>query len=580
MSESDTPPSNVSDYLTAMESCDSSTDPTSTQAAASGWSQDGDLLGCDQLERRWLLWHAFMKEHAHLDAWLQLAEQAVCSQNWTQVTYASAKEDLRRFERLRCEAGTRLVQLDGLTHKNRMLTRLFKGAMRARLLVAARECGQRWDDVNVKLESITGRLTNFVCLWEEFEAEREELALWLAELEVRLLDVQQLTGSTCEKLAQLQAFQECVCVNSGRVSGLLKRGEGLIQLCEPSDAQRVERHLLELLRSCSHVYNNIGRTHMRLLSMKLVFEDDFMLTPPPDSGCPSEMLFEEEGSPLDLPVSLKDRHPPPPPSSPPSPSHEHLEWDPSVDVGRSVSCSGDSYFNACTGGWYQDADEMMSLVTSCLSWLAGECNTRLKRRSYISSLNSDISNDAINQEAEMDLNAAHHHWNHWVTSTPEDQDGEAVGFDGRVRAWLGGQSPSPPSCCKAVQTDGQFSVADKPAVHALSGVAEIPRCQDDTSRVSNSWPHWTRERRQSRTDDHDEEEEKGSCCDEAEHLLPQQSRAPRAPPFPALICLLLAAVVSLLACLLWNFLEPPCRRGMSRTQRNFHLSYVNGAPPT
>lgn len=49
----------------------------------------------------------------------------------------------------------------------------------------------------------------------------------------------------------------------------------------------------------------------------------------------------------------------------------------------------------------------------------------------------------------------------WATSTPDRQDGDPVGFDGgRVRAWLGVQSPGPPdtrtSCCKAVQTDGEM----------------------------------------------------------------------------------------------------------------------------
>jgi len=61
-------------------------------------------------------------------------------------------------QRLRCEAGSHLVPLDSLTQKNRTLTRLFQGTMQARLLASARECGRRWDDVNAKLESITGRL--------------------------------------------------------------------------------------------------------------------------------------------------------------------------------------------------------------------------------------------------------------------------------------------------------------------------------------------------------------------------------------------------------------------------------------
>lgn len=51
----------------------------------------------------------------------------------------------------------------------------------------------------------------------------------------------------------------------------------------------------------------------------------------------------------------------------------------------------------------------------------------------------------------------------WVTSTPSRRDSEPISFDGgRVRAWLGGQSPAPPerrtSCSKSVQTDGEMKV--------------------------------------------------------------------------------------------------------------------------
>lgn len=57
-----------------------------------------DVLAVSRLERRWLLWHDFMKEHAHLDAWLQLAEQAVSCPDLGHATYVVAKEELRRFE--------------------------------------------------------------------------------------------------------------------------------------------------------------------------------------------------------------------------------------------------------------------------------------------------------------------------------------------------------------------------------------------------------------------------------------------------------------------------------------------------
>ncbi|XP_042269142.1 uncharacterized protein si:ch211-137a8.2 isoform X1 [Thunnus maccoyii] len=603
-----------------------------TQQVDDSWSQDGDLRGCGQLERRWILWHEFMKEHAHLDAWLRLAEQAVSSPNSAHVTYVTAKEELRKFERLRCEAGSRLVQLDSLTRRNRTLTRLFQGVMKARALASTRECGARWDDVNAKLESITGQLKLFVSEWEGFEVEREDLALWLADLDFRLSEVEHLTGNTCEKLRRLQSFQQCVCVNSSRINALLQRGEALIQRSEPTDAQHVESQLLELLRCCSHVYNNIARTHTRLLSMRLVFEDDWILSQATDSGCPSESLLEEEGAldkpNLDLPVisnhpkdfsqsansrlafssgSPSSLHLPPPPPSPSSPSHEHLglEWDPSVDIGRSVSCddADSSYFSTSTGLCHRDG---------------------LKRRSYLSSLGSqsDISNDVTNQEADLrregwrdrghrglfssvateEGGTRHLSEDQWVTSTPDGRDGEPVSFDGgRVRAWLGVQSPAPPdretSCCKAVQTDGEVkyyldeSHVDEP-VQLRPHVVDSQSHHDDTqkpflgpspspSHDLKATPDWTWHQYPSNL----QAEEEPSCYEEAERLLSEQSvtpsrRAPSSLP-PALLYLLLAAALALLVCLIWGFLEPPCHRS-GRMPHSLHLAlrYVNGPPPT
>ena len=61
----------------------------------------------------------------------------------------------------------------------------------------------------------------------------------------------------------------------------------------------------------------------------------------------------------------------------------------------------------------------------------------------------------------------------WATSTPDKQDSEPVIFDGgRVRAWLGVQSPAPSegrtSCSKAVQTDGEAKVGDVPFRHTAA----------------------------------------------------------------------------------------------------------------
>lgn len=135
---------------------------------------------------------------------------------------------------------------------------------------------------------------------------------------------------------------------------------------------------------------------MGYLSSLQVFEDHWILSQTSDSGCPSETLHEDEDvfekcildlssapdhpkhktSPqtaaLDIfdqnerikafppdvrgkPAALLSRRPSPPLAPPPpaSPTHEHLglEWDPSVDIGRSVSHddADSSYFSAGTG---------------------------------------------------------------------------------------------------------------------------------------------------------------------------------------------------------------------------------------
>ncbi|KAL3989218.1 hypothetical protein ACER0C_013536 [Sarotherodon galilaeus] len=110
------------------------------------------------------------------------------------------------IERQRREAGPRLFQLERLTRRSQTLTLLFQGTLQTWLLATARECGRRWDDVNAKQESIIGRLQLLVSEWEGFEAQREELVVWLADMDVHLSEVDQLTGNTCEKLKQLQVW--------------------------------------------------------------------------------------------------------------------------------------------------------------------------------------------------------------------------------------------------------------------------------------------------------------------------------------------------------------------------------------
>ncbi|MGH0161676.1 UNVERIFIED_CONTAM: hypothetical protein FKN15_056045 [Acipenser sinensis] len=216
-----------------------------------------------------------------------------------------------------------------------------------RLRGTMQDASRRWDDLNKRTASICRRLQHFVRQREELESERENIAVWLAEMDLRLTEVEHSSVcNTADKMKQLQTFQQTVCENAERLNGLLVRGERLIQRSEPQDAVEIEDSLQELLLYCTQVFEGVGRLHTRLLSMRLVFEDVWMS----GSDCLSEILWEDEGiydrsSPSDqLPLALSV-------CTGSSRDSLALEWDPSVDVGGSTSHddADSSYFSAITG---------------------------------------------------------------------------------------------------------------------------------------------------------------------------------------------------------------------------------------
>ncbi|CAL8354084.1 unnamed protein product [Lota lota] len=536
-------------------------------------SQDGDLAL--HLDARWVAWHQFMKEHAHLDAWLRLAEQAARSCSSAHVTYDTAKEKLRRVERLQYEAGLRLVDLDGLTNQSRPLVRVFDGAVRSRLLELTRDAGRRWDDLAVAMDVHARVLQSVVSEREEFEAEGAELCLWLADVDARLSELEHQTGNSCSKMKELQSFQACVCVNSQRVSVLLDRGETMMQRCTAQDAQEVESSLLHLLHLCTRTFSRITSTHTRLLSMRLVFEDDCMLSHAPDSGCPSESLLDEEGAldkpHLELPTSTRmdlpnstclDLHTSTlhhlptstlhelPTSTLLDPTHEHLglEWDPSVDIGRSITHGNEdsSYFSLNTGGRGEGRG----------------CRSPGSR--------SDVFDDITNQE---------------VDSLPDQQVCEPISFDGgRVRAWLGVQSSTPSqrtSCSRGVQTDSQSPSCR----HDNNSLCDDTLPSGPTHRHALRSPDprmpqrdWMRYRCQSSI-----KVSLGFTCTLSSKRGDEVMTVPRGLSSlgsPAFLYLLLAVALTLLACLLWGLLETPCHRGNRFPPGSLALTYVNGPPPT
>ncbi|XP_051534733.1 nesprin-2-like [Myxocyprinus asiaticus] len=403
-------------------------------------SQDvsSSLESCVKLERRWMLWYELMKEHSSLDDWLQLAEKIAASPNSSHVLYVTAKEELQKYESLRAEARIRLTQLDSLTQRSQILVGLFSGAMGAWLVEMTKDCGQRWDQLSNTVDTVCRRLKHFVCQREDFEAQREEMAMWLADMDLRLNEVEHFSGKdTCSRMHKLQGFREAVGESAGRLNNLLQRGEELIQRSEPADAQAIESQLQDLLLHCTHVFQGLGCLHTRLLSMRLVFEEDWALGAP-DSGCPSESVLEDD-------CLVDHTTGPRPQGSLHQTSQDHLvlEWDPSVDIDILTSVQ-------------------LQVGVSCTEEPA---KYPLRRRVYVSPVDSQPANAAIHvKQTGIERSLEHsappqmpvpvdrackpQYPGPFKISTPETRPPEPGTFDlERISAWLG---QSHQICFKAV----------------------------------------------------------------------------------------------------------------------------------
>ncbi|XP_053363614.1 nesprin-2 isoform X3 [Clarias gariepinus] len=403
-----------------------------------------------RLERRWILWHKFMKEYTCMNDWLRLAEKSAASPNSSHVLYSTAKEELQKFECLRTEARLHLAQLDSLSQTSHILLGLFRGVMNTRLIEMTKDCSQRWDQLSTTVDTVCRRLKHFVVQREDFESQREEMAIWLADMDLKLTEVEHFSEmNICAKMRQLQGFQEAVAESAGRLNALLQQGEELIQRSEPADAQVIENQLQDLLLYCARVFQGLGRLHTRLLSMRLVFEEDWVLSP--DSGCPSETLLEEE--------SEKDHSLSPPIKVNPSQVCTEqlvLEWDPSVDIGGSISHddADSSYLNS--GAEIYSTDKIISKdprrkrkvqvpspggTVKCVQQTFTECTSDVMAPPQTPVPGKTMLADTVRPENSS----------FWKTSTPASHSPELVAFKSdRVSAWL---VQTPRLCSRAVQTD-------------------------------------------------------------------------------------------------------------------------------
>ncbi|XP_018432406.1 PREDICTED: nesprin-2-like [Nanorana parkeri] len=275
----------------------------------------------------------FLDSLSRLEDWLQITQTAASLQKPSRTLHEEVKMALRKYEVFLMEIREKLLDLETLNRKYWRITQIsHKMLLPTTLRRRMQEVNDFWDHLQKEAESIYQNLKSKVQQREEFDTDQDDVKLCLTEMDMELSSVEYIyNGNSTEKMQQLKAFQEDIWNNMKRVEGLLDRGDQLIYESDPQDAVALEEEMTELGSYCQEIFIRLSRLQKRLVSTKLVFEDDVL-----DSG------FEHVSSgssDVFLDLDFEDEEVPGLPILPPAKSALaiDLEWDPMGDVGSSGS---------------------------------------------------------------------------------------------------------------------------------------------------------------------------------------------------------------------------------------------------
>ncbi|KAM4641523.1 uncharacterized protein O3C94_015872 isoform 1-T2 [Discoglossus pictus] len=303
-----------------------------------------------RMEQNQQLSEEFLDSLSRFEDWLQGAQITAALPKSTQSLYSEAKLSLHKCEVLLRNMREKLQDLENLNRQYWRLSQapqtLLPSALRSRM----QEVNECWDILQREVEAKHWTLKLKVQQREEFEMDKEEMRLWLAEMDMALSSVEYIySGNSTEKMQQLQAFQEHVRSNMERLDGLFQQGGQLMEGSEPQDAKILEEEMTELGFYCQEIFTRLSRYQKRLVSTKLVFEDDLVLDGELDvlSDGSSDVFLEfgaEESAAFAPQPTLAHSNLNPCVSEAPVKTLD-LEWDPLGDVGRSSSNDGQESFH-------------------------------------------------------------------------------------------------------------------------------------------------------------------------------------------------------------------------------------------
>ncbi|OXB54356.1 hypothetical protein ASZ78_006237 [Callipepla squamata] len=318
-----------------------------------------------KIEETWRLWQRFLDDYSRFEDWLKSAERTAASPNSSEVLYTHAKEELKKFEAFQRQIHERLTQLELINKQYRRLARENRTDSASKLKQMVHEGNQRWDNLQKRVAAILRRLKHFTNRRDEFEATRENILVWLTEMDLQLTNVEHFSKSNFDdKMRQLNGFQQEITLHTNKIDQLIVFGEQLIQKSEPLDAILIEDELEELHRYCQEVFGRVARFHQRLTSRHPGLDDEKETseneTDPEDSKeiqndpWHKKAISEGPSSPQSLCHLM-----------PPTQGHERsgcetpvsvdsipLEWDHTGDVGGSSSHEDEeeaTYYSALSG---------------------------------------------------------------------------------------------------------------------------------------------------------------------------------------------------------------------------------------
>ncbi|XP_043945040.1 nesprin-1 isoform X2 [Protopterus annectens] len=228
-----------------------------------------------KIEETWRLWQKFLDDYSRFEDWLKTSEKTASYPSSSRVLFTVAKEELKKFEAFQRQVHESLTQLELINKQYRRLARENRTDSNCKLRQMVHDGNQRWDNLQRRVTSILRRLKYFCSQREDFESARENIVVWLTEMDLQLTNIEHFSEcDTQAKIKQLRAFQQEISLNTGKIEQIFLQGDQLMQKCEPLDAAVIEEELEELRRYFQEVSGRVERYYRKLMRLPLTDDEN------------------------------------------------------------------------------------------------------------------------------------------------------------------------------------------------------------------------------------------------------------------------------------------------------------------